>query len=116
MERDNGVPALSEKDCKYNFTHLCGIYSRDEMDFAKSDNRVVVLALLVLFSARVVRSESSELIDVIQLLNCEDSDSLCGPIAVNCSYGDRGVVMMCREFDGSKGERHLSFVTVCFHE
>lgn len=66
------------------------------MNIARIDNRLTrvgVFALLFLFSARLVRSESSELIDLIQLLNCKGSDSLCGPIAVNCSYGDRGMVM-----------------------
>ena len=66
------------------------------MNFEQTGNSrttVVVLAILVLCSACAVRGESSELIDVIQLLNCEGSNALCGPIAVNCSYGDRGMPM-----------------------
>ncbi|WPT16356.1 hypothetical protein PSENEW3_00004363 [Picochlorum sp. SENEW3] len=48
----------------------------------------VVLVVLVYHIGRGVRAESTELIDIIELLNCKDA--VCGPIAVNCSYGDRG--------------------------
>ena len=33
---------------------------------------------------------SSAAIDVSTLLTCTETDALCGPIPVNCSYGDRG--------------------------
>eukprot|EP00889_Picochlorum_renovo_P001287 jgi/Picre1/28317/NNA_003723.t1 len=48
----------------------------------------VVLVVLVYHIGRGVSAESTELIDIIELLNCKDA--ICGPIAVNCSYGDRG--------------------------
>lgn len=50
--------------------------------------RFCVLFVVLVCCGGRVRGESPALIDIIELLNC--NDSLCGPIAVNCSYGDRG--------------------------
>lgn len=36
-----------------------------------------------------VYGESTEVLDLVDALNCR-GEALCGPIAVNCSYGDRG--------------------------
>lgn len=45
---------------------------------------------LVIFIAKVF-GESTEVIDLIDELNCK-GDALCGPIAVNCSYNGGGLL------------------------